>query len=130
MSIEAFISGEPYCQDKTKGNVLGKQDWSQAIIAATKDLPKITSRCKAEITFVLPLNKYPTDHPYGSDLDNLLKRLFDALNETVFSVAAGKDGAVVEVIASKRKASENDPPGAHIKIQEIDNIKTDYAKTD
>ncbi|OGP64465.1 MAG: hypothetical protein A2169_08920 [Deltaproteobacteria bacterium RBG_13_47_9] len=119
MKIKAFVSGEPYCQNKNRGNVLGKKEWSQAIIEATQNLPKITSACSAEIAFVLPTNKYPTDHPYGSDLDNLLKRLFDALNETVFSDVAGKDGAIIKVFASKRKSSDNDPPGAYIEIQEI-----------
>jgi len=130
LKIKAFISGEPYCQNKNRGNILGKKRWSQAIIEATQNLPKITSDCTAEIMFVLPKNKYPTDHPYGSDLDNLLKRLLDALNETVFSDVPGKDGAIVEVTASKRKSSDNDPPGAYIKIQEIKLIEADCAKVD
>ena len=94
--------------------------WSQAVIAATKNSPKVTSACEAEIKFVLPPNKYPADHPHGPDLDNLMKRLLDALNETIFSDVAGKDGAIVRVTASKRRSSENDLPGAHIEIREID----------
>ena len=119
MKISVFISGEPYCQNKTRGNIHAREVWSQAIIEATQNLPKITSKCKAEIAFILPANKYPTDHPYGPDLDNLLKRLFDALNKTIFVDVAGKDGSIVEVVASKRKSSDRDPPGANIKIQEI-----------
>jgi len=119
MKIRVFISGEPYCQNKTRGNIHGREVWSQSIIEATQNLPKIKSECKAEITFILPANKYPTDHPSGPDLDNLLKRLFDALNKTVFVDVAGKDGSIVEVVASKRKSSDTDPPGAYVKIQEI-----------
>ena len=119
MKINVFISGEPYCQNKTRGKIHAREVWSQAIIEATQNLPKVTSKCKAEIAFILPVNKYPTDHPYGPDLDNLLKRLFDALNKTIFVDVAGKDGSIIEVVASKRKTSDTDPPGADIKIQEI-----------
>jgi Holliday junction resolvase RusA-like endonuclease len=119
MEIKVFISGEPYCQNKTKGNILGTKVWSQAIIEATQNFPRITSGCKAKIEFILPANKYPNDHPYGSDLDNLLKRLFDALNVTVFADVAGKDGSIVEVVATKRKSSDTDPPGVYLDIQEI-----------
>ncbi len=119
MEISVFISGEPYCQNKNRGNIHGTKAWSQAIIEATQKLPRITSECRAEIAFILPANKYPADHPYGPDLDNLMKRLFDALNKTVLVDVAGKDGAIVEVVASKRETSETDPPGAYVKIQEI-----------
>jgi len=47
----------------------------------------------ANVTFLLPANKYPTDFPYGNDLDNLCKRLFDALSKTIFSDARGKTHA-------------------------------------
>ncbi|MDO8577679.1 MAG: RusA family crossover junction endodeoxyribonuclease, partial [Dehalococcoidales bacterium] len=86
---------------------------------ATRDLPRTASECKVEITFVLPSNKYPTDCPYGSDLDNLLKRFFDALNKTIFLDVAGKDGSVVELTAFKRKATDADPTGAYLNIREI-----------
>jgi Holliday junction resolvase RusA-like endonuclease len=119
MQIKVFIPGEPYCQNKTKGNVSAGKAWTQTIIKVTENLPKINTKCKAEIVFTLPENKYPSDHPYGSDLDNLLKRLFDALNQTIFTDVPGKDGSVVEVKASKKKTSEIEPPGAHIDIQEI-----------
>ena len=119
IKISVFISGEPYCQNKARGNIHVREVWSQAIIETTQNLPRITSECKAEIAFILPANKYPTDHPSGPDLDNLLKRLFDALNKTVFVDVAGKDGSIVEVVASKRRSSETDPPGAYVKIQEI-----------
>jgi len=37
-------------------------------------------------------------------MDNLLKRLLDALGETVLREAPGKDGAIMELAARKRKA--------------------------
>jgi Holliday junction resolvase RusA-like endonuclease len=129
MNIDVFISGEPYSQNKARGNVEGLKKWSEAILEATKDLPRTTSECKAEITFVLPPNKYPTDHPYGSDLDNLLKRLFDALNKTIFADVAGKDGSVVGLMATKRMSTDADPPGAYLKIREIQHILIDRPTT-
>ena len=118
MSIYVFVPGEPYCQNKTRGKTRGCKEWTDAVVEATKSLPKTTRACRADITFVLPENKYPKDHPYGSDLDNLLKRLSDALNMTVFADAPGKDGSIVKVTASKRRVSEAEPPGAHVKISE------------
>lgn len=40
-------------------------------------------------------------NPFGTDLDNLLKRLLDALGQTVFPEAPGKDACVVSVDATK-----------------------------
>ena len=68
------------------------------------------------VVFVLPEDKYPLDHPYGPDLDNLMKRLLDALNDTIFSKVAGKDGSVVQLVVSKRKAMQNERTGARVII--------------
>jgi len=68
------------------------------------------------VAFVLPEDKYPLDHPYGPDLDNLMKRLLDALKDTVFSEVAGRDGSVVQLVVSKRKAMQNEPTGARVII--------------
>jgi Holliday junction resolvase RusA-like endonuclease len=53
------------------------------------------------VTFRLAENKFHDANPFGTDLDNLLKRFFDALAQTVFSEAPGRDACVVAVEAAK-----------------------------
>jgi hypothetical protein len=52
-------------------------------------LPRISEVCILKVTFLLPPDKYPKNLPYGPDLDNLLKRFLDLLNETVFWTRVG-----------------------------------------
>lgn len=85
--ISCKVDGVPYGQLKTKGKLTAPAEWSEAIKKVTKGLPPIRGACAVSVTFLLPPDKFPRDFPYGPDLDNLLKRLFDALNETVFSAA-------------------------------------------
>ena len=120
VSIDVFIKGVPYCQDKAKGNKEAAQRWTEAVRQETSNLPKINGMCQAEIDFALRADKYPKDHPHGPDLDNLLKRLFDALNSTVFSEAKGNDGCVVKLAARKRRVSQAKPTGARIRLTELD----------
>ncbi len=93
--------------------------WTKAIIAQTKDLPKITDGCVAKITFLLPADKFPADYPFGSDLDNLVKRFFDALNETIFSDAPGKDSCVISLNVTKVKVNSEREAGALLEILPI-----------
>jgi len=105
MSIEpirAYIHGVPYCQSKVRGKIDAAKQWSDAVKAQTAGKRKVAGRCRLEVTFFLPPNKYPADHPHGPDLDNLIKRLGDALSHTVLSTAPGKDGAIVELDAKKK----------------------------
>jgi Holliday junction resolvase RusA-like endonuclease len=53
------------------------------------------------------------------DLDNLLKRLLDALQQTVFRVAPGKDGCVVELHARKQRVDSDAEAGADIEIRPV-----------
>ena len=117
-NFEKMIVGVPYSQNKVKGRVAGCDEWTQTIIESTKSLPKLKPPYRIDIAFILPDSKYPKDHPYGSDLDNLTKRLFDALNNTIFSEAPGKDGSVIKMIVSKRLAIKNEPTGALISLTE------------
>ena len=116
MGVDLFIKGIPYGQKKPKGDIEAPDRWTQAVKQATKSLPKVKSPCHMVVLFVLPEDKYPLDHPYGPDLDNLMKRLFDALNDTVFSEVAGKDGSVVQLMVSKREAMQSECPGARVII--------------
>lgn len=69
-----------------------------------------------KVTFLLPPDKYPADLPYGSDLDNLLKRFLDALNQTIFSMTIGKDSSVVSLTATKVKVPSSKEAGAYLEV--------------
>lgn len=114
--MKVQIVGVPYAQMKSRGRLDGCTEWSQAVVAQTAHLPKVTGPCRLLVTFRLPPNKFPTDHPYGMDLDNLLKRFFDALQETVFSSVPGKDGCVIELAAKKEKVASESEAGADLEI--------------
>jgi len=79
-------------------------------------LPKVQNACFLKITFLLPPDKFPPNFPYGPDLDNLLKRFLDALNQTVFSETPGKDSCVVSLQVMKTKVDDESMAGAHIEI--------------
>lgn len=59
-----------------RGDIEAPKEWTQSVIEQTSLLPKIKEACIAKITFCFLKDKFPTDFPYGPDLDNLLKRFF------------------------------------------------------
>ncbi len=109
-----IVEGGAYGSFKSRGNKAGVKAWQSLIIQATKRTPKIKGPCKLELRFVLPPNRYPADHPYGSDVDNLASAVMDALNETIFSEVPGKDGAVLWLETLKLKAEKEED--AHLII--------------
>lgn len=117
--MKVRIKGVPYGHRKTRGRVWGPAEWSKAVEDQTSGLRPISGPCRVKVTFYLPLEKYPGDHPHGTDLDNLLKRLFDALQRTVFRSAAGGDGCVVEVWARKVKVESRERAGADLEIAPV-----------
>jgi len=117
--MRVSITGIPYAQAKTRGRRAGTKEWSNAVIQQTSHLQTIECACHLDVVFRLPPSKYPADHPYGMDLDNLLKRLLDALQETVFRKAPGKDGCVVDLHASKQRVDSDSEAGADIEIRPI-----------
>jgi Holliday junction resolvase RusA-like endonuclease len=113
------VRGIPYPHTKSTGNVQGCADWTAAVVEKTRGLPKITGPCLLRATFKLPREKFNGASPFGTDLDNLLKRLLDALSRTVFSDAPGKDACVVSLEATKvlvRNPSEAGVDGEIIQI--------------
>jgi len=95
------VRGVPYPHLKATGNVEGRKVWTEAIVKNTANLRKVTGPCLVRVTFKLTKEKFHDANPFGTDLDNLLKRFFDALSQTVFSDALGKDACVVAVEAAK-----------------------------
>jgi len=112
--IKKKINGIPYSQKKLRGDTNAPEKWTDAIIEQTENLPKIEKSCSMKITFLLPPEKYPADYPFGPDLDNLLKRFFDALNKTIFSKAPGKDSCVVKLEVEKKKVESEEECGAEL----------------
>lgn len=117
--LRVRISGIPYAQIKSRGRRGGRLEWSNAVKRQTAHLPLVSGPCRVRVVFFLPSNKYPLDHPYGMDLDNLLKRFFDALQETAFRAVPGKDGCVTEIEARKVQVSSDAEAGAELEIQEL-----------
>ncbi|MBU4186294.1 MAG: RusA family crossover junction endodeoxyribonuclease [Proteobacteria bacterium] len=113
------IHGVPYSRAKTRGNVEAPKEWTKAIEEQTQFLPKVKEACIMKVTFLLPPNKFPKDLPYGSDLDNLLKRFMDALNETIFSETVGKDSCVVSMHVSKVKVENEEESGVLLEIMPV-----------
>ena len=117
-SINVKISGFPYVRNRpAHGNVNGPRDWTEAVIKQTKGLRKVKGPCSLNVTFLLRENQFPTDCPYGPDLDNLLKRFFDALNQTVFKNVPGHDSCVISVNARKKQVKNEKDAGALLKIK-------------
>jgi len=114
--INKKIIGIPYAKTKTRGNVKGPEVWTQSIINQTKDLPTVDGPCILRVTFLMPPDKYPTDFPYGPDIDNFLKRFQDALNETIFQNAPGGDSCIMLLEASKVKVHNHEEAGAYLEI--------------
>ena len=114
--ISVKIDGVPYSKSKMRGKVDAPVQWTKKVIEQTKDLPKVQNACFLKITFLLPPDKFPPNFPYGPDLDNLLKRFLDALNQTVFSQTPGKDSCVVSLQVMKTKVDDESKAGARIEI--------------
>jgi len=117
--IQKKVIGIPYGKNKARGNTEAPKIWTDAVIQQTHDLSKISDACIFKVTFYLPPEKFPTDFPYGPDLDNLLKRFLDALNHTVFSESKGKDSCIISINATKTKAESENDCGASFEILPI-----------
>lgn len=114
------IRGVPYPKTKSTGNVAGGQKWTEAIIERTKGYAKVTGPCLLRVTFRLPKEKFHEGNPFGTDLDNLLKRFLDALSQTVFCEAPGKDACVVLLEATKILVTNPQEAGVDGEIVQVD----------
>jgi len=110
--ITIRIKGTPYSKDKNRGRVSGLKEWSKSVIRQTRKVEKVDYPCHLSAEFILPQDKFPPNLPYGSDLDNLLKRLFDSLQKTFLK----NDSLIVKLTATKRKAKKRECVGVIINI--------------
>lgn len=114
------ITGIPYSRNKVHGNLDGPAAWTNAVSEQTKHIPPIKGPCVLKVRFFLPRANAPQDCPFGNDLDNLLKRFFDALNETVFRDVTGHDSCVVSVTASKVLVDRPEDAGAEFEVTDAE----------
>jgi Holliday junction resolvase RusA-like endonuclease len=117
--ISHRINGIPYGKSKTRGNLDAPNRWTQTVIEQTSHLPKVKEACILRVTFLLPPSKFPKDLPFGPDLDNLMKRFCDALNETIFSQTEGKDSCVIELNVMETRVDSESEAGAIIEVLPI-----------
>ena len=114
-----FVAGIPYGKRKVRGNREGPTQWTRSVKGATRGLDTINGPCRLDVDFILPASKFPSDVPFGSDLDNLLKNLLDALGKTILRNAEGRDSAILEINARKRKARPGERTGARISLSRV-----------
>ena len=113
------VRGVPYPKLKATGNVNGRQLWTDKIVEKTAGLRKVTGPCLLRVTFKLPSEKFNGKNPYGTDLDNLLKRFLDALSQTVLSEAPNQDACIVSLEATKVHVQNANEAGVDGEIIEI-----------
>lgn len=116
------IQGVPYGHSKVKGNINAPEEWTERVVEQTKDFPKVTGACLLRVTFLLPPEKFPSDLPFGPDLDNLAKRFLDALNRTIFSEAPGKDSCVIALHVMKSRVDASGEGGALLEVLPLNDI--------
>jgi Holliday junction resolvase RusA-like endonuclease len=114
--VNIKISGVPYSKLKSRGDRSALERWNDAVRTQTCHLPRISEACILKVTFLLPPDKYPKNFPYGPDLDNLLKRFLDLLNETIFCDASGCDSCIVSIHAMKTRVETIEEAGANLEI--------------
>ena len=113
---DLMIRGVPYGKYKSRGDRTAPERWSKAVEQQTRDAAQVNGACIMRVMFLLPPDKFPTDLPFGPDLDNLLKPLLDALNQTVFRDAPSYDSCVIELHATKVRVPTTAEAGARIEI--------------
>ncbi len=110
------IDGIPYAKIKSRGDKQAPKRWTTAIVAATDGMPKVKDACLVRVTYLIPRRNVPKDFPYGTDIDNLNKRFFDALSQTIFSEAKGKDSCVIALEAMKVVVESDSEAGATLEV--------------
>ena len=95
---------------------MAKFDWPKLVKNAVPPNATIPPDTKwsVEVTFFYRQDQAPPDYPFGPDIDNLLKYLFDAMKDTIFKEASGGDSCITLIIARKILAQNENEIGATI----------------
>lgn len=91
----------------------GRKKWQNDIISQTKNNDKVSYPCHIEVEFILEHNQFPKDRLHGPDVDNLLKKLFDAFKQTFLE----DDSLVYSIIATKRRCRIHEHPGVIVLVK-------------
>ncbi len=111
-----FIGGIAYPKPVSGNRAIEAEKWSKKLVENTINFRKVDGPCSLKVVFYLPPDRFEIGSPYGTDIDNLVKRLLDALNETVLSDVPGKDGCIMNIEAEKSVALKPSQLGVDIKI--------------
>jgi Holliday junction resolvase RusA-like endonuclease len=116
---KCFISGLPASQGRSGAKGPDLEDWRKQVAAQTEHLRPVPGPCKITAIFVLPPDRFPASNPYGPDLDNLLKPLFDGMKQTLFRRHPQpiEDACVIQVKASKAQIRPGAEGGVALRIQ-------------
>jgi len=117
--MDFFIPGPSYPKHKVGNRKDEAEKWSESIILCTKDLPKVKGPCAMRIDYQLPPDRFTLGSPYGSDLDNLTKRLLDSLSCTILEDVDSKDGCICKIEIGKIAASNPETIGTRIVVEPI-----------
>jgi len=111
------VLGEPIAVKSGKKTAALKA-WIERVRAESESRILPPGRYRVRLAFVLPRERYQAadlQNPHGKDLDNLVAPVLDGLSKAVLKEAGG-DGAIVELVATKRAAREAEPPGVRITV--------------
>jgi len=118
--MHLFVSGEPHGVKSGSGKS-AVHDWQGIVREKTAGEKRMAGPCKVRIDFVLPNRSYDNNNKktlYGPDIDNLAAAVLDALEAHVLPELAG-DGAIMELMVTKRKAREGEDSGALITVMDL-----------
>lgn len=117
--MDFFIPGPAYPKHKVGNRKDDAEKWSETIISCTKDLSKVKGPCVMKINYQLPPDRFTLGSPYGSDLDNLTKRLLDSLSYTILEDVDSKDGCICKIEIRKIAASNPETIGTRVVVEPI-----------
>jgi Holliday junction resolvase RusA-like endonuclease len=118
--MHLFVIGKPHgAKSGTEKSAM--HEWQETVREQTAGEERMAGPCKVRIDFVLSKGSYQETNkemPYGADVDNLAAAALDALKEHVLPRLGG-DGAVMELLVTKREAREGEDSGALINATDL-----------
>jgi gamma-glutamylcyclotransferase len=123
--VEFFIQGSPCPKHKVGNGRKEAEKWSASIVEYTKELPMIVGPCRMLIEYRLPPDRFTIGSPYGTDLDNMTKRLLDGLKSTIFKNEESEDGCVCKIEVCKNVAPDSESTGTRVVIEQMRNVKSE-----
>jgi len=116
------VKGEPIAE-KRGPKTPALKDWGETLDKTLKEVYRNRPRLPAgeyrvRMAFVIPRARYQAtnkQNPNGKDLDNLVIPVSNALSKTILGEAGG-DGAIVELIATKRPTAPSEEARCRVTI--------------